>query len=153
MRLSEFLEEKNIVPELKARDKNGVLEELAETVSGNNPVIEKSELIRVLVERERLGTTGIGDGVAIPHGKLSCLTRPVVAFARSLQNLDFDSMDGKPAHLFFLLAAPENASGIHLQVLARIARILKNSSLRRCLMECSSRAELYQAIVAADEEL
>ena len=115
MRLSEFLDEKNIVPELKARDKNGVLDELAEVVSSNDPLIEKGELIKVLVERERLGTTGIGDGVAIPHGKLSCLTRPVVAFARSLQNLDFDSMDGKPAHLFFLLAAPALPYGMLLQ--------------------------------------
>jgi nitrogen PTS system EIIA component len=153
MKLIEFLDERNIVPSLCARDKTGVLEELAGVVACNDCSIEKDELVKVLVERERLGTTGIGDGVAIPHGKLSCLARPVVSFARSTEDLDFDSMDGKPTHLFFLLVAPENSSGVHLQVLARIAKILKNSSLRRKLMECSSGKDLYQAIVAADEEI
>lgn len=153
MKLGEFLEEKNIILQLKAGDKTGVLEELAEVVACNDSSIEKDELVKVLVERERLGTTGIGDGVAIPHGKLSGLAHPVVSFARSIKALDFDSMDGNPTHLFFLLIAPENSSGVHLQVLARIARILKNSSFRSRLMECSTRGELYQAIVAADEEL
>ncbi len=152
MKLSEFLEEKNIVPCLEARDKNGILEELAEVAASSDFSIDKHELVKVLAERERLGTTGIGDGVAIPHGKLSGLTQPMVCFAKSNEDLDFESMDGKPTHLFFMLVAPENSSGVHLQVLARIARILKNSSLRRRLMECSSRLDLYRAIVAADEE-
>jgi PTS system nitrogen regulatory IIA component len=152
MKLSEFLEEKNIVPRLEARDKTGILEELAGVAASSDSSIDKDELVKVLVERERLGTTGIGDGVAIPHGKLGCLTHPVVCFAKSDEGLEFESMDGKPTHLFFLLIAPENSSGVHLQVLAKIARILKNSSLRHRLMECSSRPELYQAIVGADEE-
>ena len=152
MKLSEFLDEKNIVPDLKARDKIGVLREMAEAVAVAESTIDTDELVKVLVERERLGTTGIGDGVAIPHGKLPGLDRPIVSFARCAHDLDFESMDGKPVHLFFLLVAPENCSGIHLQVLARIARILKNTSLRQRLMEGTSTQELYEAIVAADEE-
>ncbi|HDR14459.1 MAG TPA: PTS sugar transporter subunit IIA [Desulfobacteraceae bacterium] len=152
MKLSEFFEEKNIVTRLEAGDKTGILEELAAAAAIGDSSIDKDELVNVLVQRERLGTTGIGDGVAIPHGKLSGLSHPIVCFAKSDKNLDFESMDGKPTHLFFLLVAPENSTGVHLQVLARIARILKNSALRSRLMECSSRPELYKAIVDADEE-
>jgi PTS system nitrogen regulatory IIA component len=152
MKLPEILVEQNIIPELKARDKRGVLEELAEVISSHEPSIDKGALVRVLVERERLGSTGIGDGVAIPHGKLNGLKHPIVSFGRSRQGLDFDSMDGQPVHLFFLLVAPEDSSGIHLQVLARIAKILKNRAFRQKLMEPATREELYQAIIQSDEE-
>jgi PTS system nitrogen regulatory IIA component len=152
MKLSEILEENNIIPELKAREKKGVLEELAEVVYNSDPSIDKGALVKVLVERERLGSTGIGDGVAIPHGKLSGLTNPIISFGRSKEGLGFDSMDGQPTYLFFLLVAPENSSGVHLQVLARIAKILKRSSFRKKLMEASTQKELYQTIIQTDEE-
>jgi PTS system nitrogen regulatory IIA component len=152
MKLSEILEENNIIPELKAREKKGVLEELADVVYNNDPSIDKGALVKVLVERERLGSTGIGDGVAIPHGKLSGVTNPIVSFGRSKEGLGFDSMDGQPTYLFFLLVAPENSSGVHLQVLARIAKILKRSSFRKKLMEASTQKELYQTIIQTDEE-
>ena len=152
MKLSEILEENNIIPELKAREKKGVLEELAEVVYNNDPSIDKGALVKVLVERERLGSTGIGDGVAIPHGKLSGVTNPIISFGRSKEGLGFDSMDGQPTYLFFLLVAPENSSGVHLQVLARIAKILKRSSFRKKLMEASTQKELYQTIIQTDEE-
>ena len=152
MKLSEIIEEHNIIPELKARDKKGVLEELAEVITRHNPSIDKAALVRVLVERERLGTTGIGDGVAIPHGKMNGVEHPIISFGRCTRTLDFDSMDGQPTHLFFLLLAPENSSGIHLQVLAKIAKILKSSAFRQKLMEVDSRHELYQTIISADEE-
>jgi len=152
MKLSEILEENNIIPELKAREKKGVLEELAEVVYNSDPSIDKGALVKVLVERERLGSTGIGDGVAIPHGKLSGVTNPIISFGRSKEGLGFDSMDGQPTYLFFLLVAPENSSGVHLQVLARIAKILKRSSFRKKLMEASTQKELYQTIIQTDEE-
>ena len=152
MELSEILEENNIIPELKAREKKGVLEELAEVVYNSDPSIDKGALVKVLVERERLGSTGIGDGVAIPHGKLSGVTNPIISFGRSKEGLGFDSMDGQPTYLFFLLVAPENSSGVHLQVLARIAKILKRSSFRKKLMEASTQKELYQTIIQTDEE-
>ena len=152
MRLQEIIEEKNIIPELKARDKIGVLERLAELISTQEPSIDKNDLVKVLVERERLGTTGIGDGVAIPHGKLSGVKQPIVSFGRSKEGLDFDSMDGQPAYLFFLLVAPENSSGAHLQVLAKIAKILKSSAFRKKLMEATTKEEIYQTIIQTDEE-
>jgi PTS system nitrogen regulatory IIA component len=150
--LSKMIEANNVIPDLKARDKRGVLEELAGAISENDSSIDKETLVRVLVERERLGTTGIGDGVAIPHGKLDTIEHPIISFGRSKEGLDFDSMDGQPAYLFFLLVAPENSSGIHLQVLAKIAKILKNSAFRKKLMEGGTREELYQTIIQACEQ-
>ena len=88
--------------------------------------LDRQEVIRVLQERERLGSTGIGEGVAIPHGKLKDLKRLLISFGRSRSGVDFDSMDGKPAHLFFLLVAPEESVGVHLKTLARISKLLKN---------------------------
>lgn len=152
MKLPEIIEENNIIPELRAKDKKGVLEELAEAISRHEPSIDKGALVKVLVERERLGSTGIGDGVAIPHGKMNGVSRPIISFGRSKQGLDFDSMDGQPAHLFFLLIAPEDSSSVHLQVLAKIAKILKNRDFRKKLMEPGTKKELYQRIVQTDEE-
>jgi len=153
MKLSEILEEINIIPDLKAKDKNGVLEELAEAIVRHDPSVDKRSLVRVLLERERLGSTGIGDGVAIPHGKFNGVSHPVISFGRSRKGLDFESVDGQPAFLFFLLVAPENSANIHLKALAKIAKILKNSSFRKVLMEVPTRKELYQTIVQSDEEL
>jgi len=150
MRLSEILAIDNIIPELKAKDKKSVLGELADVISRYDANIDKGMLLKVLIEREHLGSTGIGDGVAIPHGKLSSVKQPIVSFGRSKKGLDFDSMDGQPAFLFFLLLAPENSSGVHLQVLTKIARILKSSTFRKALMRVDSREEIYQTIIQTD---
>jgi len=152
MKLSELIHEQNIIPDLRAKDKKGVLEELVDALLGQEPTFDKNALVKVLLERERLGSTGIGDGVAIPHGKFSGIGRPSISFARSRKGLDFESMDGEPTHLFFLLVAPENSASIHLKALARIAKILKNSAFRRELMEASGSRELYQMIIQNDEE-
>jgi nitrogen PTS system EIIA component len=152
MRLSEILDEKNIIPDLRAKDKKGALEELAGTVVSNRQSLDKNSLVKVLLDRERLGSTGIGDGVAIPHGKFHGIDDPIISFGRSLKGLDFESMDGQPVYLFFLLVAPENSTSVHLKALARIAKILKNSSFRKTLMEIPTREELYQTIIQNDEE-
>jgi PTS system nitrogen regulatory IIA component len=152
MRLSEILNEDSIIPELRARDKRGVLEELAEPITQNEPSIDKSALVRVLLDRERLGSTGIGDGVAIPHGKLNRVTQPIITFGRSKQGLDFESMDGQPAYLFFLLVAPESSAASHLKALAKIAKILKSSTFRKRLMDASTRSEIYKTIIQTDDE-
>jgi PTS system nitrogen regulatory IIA component len=152
MKLSELIDQHNIIPELKAKDKKEVLEELAEPIASHEPSMDKGSLVRILLERERLGSTGIGDGVAIPHGKFHGVTQPIISFGRSRQGLDFESMDGQPAYLFFLLVAPENSASVHLKALAKIAKILKNSSFRKVLMEAPTRKELYQTIIQNDEE-
>jgi PTS system nitrogen regulatory IIA component len=152
MKLSELLGEDNIVVELIAKDKRSVLEELVEAIVNSDTHVDKQTLVKVLLERERLGSTGIGDGVAIPHGKYHGITQPLISFGRSRAGLDFESMDGQPAHLFFLLVAPENSANIHLKALATIARILKNSGFRKALMEASTSGEIYQKIIQYDEE-
>jgi len=152
MRLSEILDAKNIIPDLKARDKKKAIEELAETIVNSQPSMDKNALVKVLLERERLGSTGIGDGVAIPHGKFHGISEPVISFGRSIKGLDFESMDGQPVFLFFLLVAPENSASVHLKALARIAKLLKNSAFRKTLMEIPTRQELYKTIIQNDEE-
>jgi PTS system nitrogen regulatory IIA component len=152
MKLSEIFTEAHIIPELKAKNKQTVLEELVDALSKREPSLDKGTLVRVLIERERLGSTGIGEGVAIPHGKIGGINQPIISFGRSRQGLDFDSVDGQKAHLFFLLIAPENSAGIHLKVLARIAKILKSSVFRKRLMEAKGSGDIYRTIVETDEE-
>jgi PTS system nitrogen regulatory IIA component len=108
--------------------------------------------MEVLIERERLGSTGIGDGIAIPHGKLANLDELLLSFGRSVSGVDFDSLDGKPAHLFFLVVAPENSAGTHLKALARISRLLKSNVVRRELMEAKDAGGIYRIIEAQDED-
>ncbi len=117
MKISEILDQTCILTDLKSGDKKGVLEELANTIVHHEPSVDKNSLVKVLLERERLGSTGIGDGVAIPHGKYHGVSHPIVSFGRSKKGLDFDSIDGEPSHLFFLLVAPENSASIHLKAL------------------------------------
>ena len=152
MKLSEILAENDIIPDLRAKDKREALEELTEAIVSHEPSLDKSSLIKVLLERERLGSTGIGDGVAIPHGKFQGVMRPIISFGRSQKGLDFDAMDGEPTYLFFLLVAPEHSASIHLKALATIARIQKNNSFRKVLMEAPTRKELYQTIIENDDD-
>lgn len=153
MKLSEIVKPEFIISDLKAHDKKGVLEELSEIITEREPSLDKGLLLQVLLERERLGSTGIGDGIALPHGKLRELRRLLISFGRSMNGLDFDSIDEQPAYLFFLLLAPENSAGIHLKALAKISRLLKDGSFRRQLMSAKSGQEIYEMILDRDEEL
>src|SRR5512140_1836203 len=128
--IKDLLQGDLVLEEIRATDKRGVIREFAALLKRAGKVADEEELVRVLVEREALGSTGIGDGVAIPHGKLDAIREMTVAFGRSSEGVDFQSMDRKPAHLFFLLVTPADRSGEHLKTLARISRILKNPVLR-----------------------
>jgi nitrogen PTS system EIIA component len=152
MRIIELLDKDRILPAMKATDKRSVIEELADTlVSGINN-FNRGKVIEVLLERERLGSTGIGDNIAIPHGKLPNLDQLVLSFGRSLEGVNFDSMDGKPTNLFFLLMAPENSVGVHLKALAKISRMLKNTAFRQSLMVAANAEMIYQHIVEEDTD-
>ena len=153
MRLSDILSQNHVIPDLKAKDKKGVLAELVDVIVSSDPTLDKNSLVKVLLERERLGSTGIGDGVAIPHGKFQGLKHPIISFGRSRKGLDFDAMDGEAVFLFFLLVAPEDSASIHLKALARIAKIIKNRSFRNVLMQVPTREEIYQTIIQSDEQL
>ncbi|HUV60075.1 MAG TPA: PTS sugar transporter subunit IIA [Desulfatiglandales bacterium] len=153
MKLSEVFTPQLIISNLKAHDKKGVLEELSQVITEQNPSLNKRSLLQVLLERERLGSTGIGDGIALPHGKLAELSNLLISFGRSINGLDFDSIDEQPVYLFFLLLAPENSAGMHLTALAKISRMLKDATFRQRLMGAKSRKEIYKVIMDMDEEL
>lgn len=150
MKISELLNPQAVVAEVQSRDKGKVLVELTDALVSCDKSLQPDEVMQVLLERERLGSTGIGDGVAIPHGKLKGLPELMLAFGRSREGVDFDSMDGKPAHLFFLLIAPEESVGVHLKTLARISKLLKDSSVRQRLLDAVDQKAIYQIIL--DEE-
>jgi PTS system nitrogen regulatory IIA component len=153
MKITDLLNPAAIAPELQATGKSDVLGELTDAMLKVENNLDRQEVIKVLQERERLGSTGIGDGVAIPHGKLKDIKKLLISFGRSRSGVDFDSMDGKPAHLFFLLVAPEESVGVHLKTLARISKLLKNPAVRRRLMEASNGQDLYQIIAEEEEKL
>lgn len=138
-----FLEPEDIIPELTSMSKDDVLAELAAKVVARHPAINREELLKILLERERLGSTGIGDGVAIPHGKVMNAGELVLAFGRSLTGVNFNSLDGRPAQLFFLLVAPDEAVGLHLKMLARISRLLKDHVTRKKLLDAPDAAAIY----------
>lgn len=152
MKILDILAKEAIIPELAGKTKKQVLEELIDALLINRPQLGRDRLMTVLLERERLGSTGIGDGIAIPHGKMKDLDQLALSFGRSSQGVDFESMDGKPVHLFFLLVAPENCAGIHLRALAKIARLLKNSVVRKKLATVQGREEVYSVIQMEDED-
>lgn len=147
MKISELLNPQAIISELRATDKKGVLAELTDTLVPLVPELERSRVLDVLYEREKLGSTGIGDGVAIPHGKIANLSELQLVFARSSKGVDFESMDGQLAQLFFLLIAPEGAVGVHLKTLARISKLLKDIQVRKQLLAAADAAAIYQIIL------
>jgi len=133
MKILDALQKEAILVNLNASDKKGVLDELATPVArivNQN----KEDLVRVLIERERLGSTGIGGGVGIPHGKFKELKSLCLGFGLSREGVDFESIDGRPTHLFFLLVTPENSTGLHLRVLAKISRMLKSDEFKQRLL-------------------
>lgn len=150
MKIEDILAEELVLPDLAARSKTDVLVELATAVSALHPELERERLVQALEDRERLNSTALGDGVAIPHGKLPGIKRVFAAFARSRQGVDFHSLDGGPTNLFFLLVAPEDSAGAHLKALARISRLLKDASFRARLLEAPDAAALYEIIRNAD---
>jgi len=148
--IQDMLKEDFIIEDLKSKTKKEVLVELSDVFLRGNVDIDRDSVIEVLMEREKLGSTGIGDGIAIPHGKLMGLEDLVVSFGRSSMGVDFDSLDGGPVHIFFLLMAPENSAGQHLKALAKISRMLKDVSFRESLTTAESSKEIYNLIVEKD---
>jgi PTS system nitrogen regulatory IIA component len=152
MNILDILDEESILPEIKSANKKEVIEELAALAARQNDDLELDLLVEKLLEREKLGSTGVGDGVAIPHAKFFGVEKVIAVFGRSIDGVDFDSMDDKKAHLFFLLVAPESSTGSHLKALARISRLMQNSAFRAGLMEAKSREELFKTFSEEDSK-
>jgi PTS system nitrogen regulatory IIA component len=157
MKVVDFLSPDAIIPALTGSTKTQVLAEmsafLAERQEGGGKVaMDPLALQKVLEERELLASTAIGDGIAIPHGKLDAVERLVGALGRSVPGLAFDSIDGKPTHLVFMLVAPSNSAGIHLKALARLSRLFRDANFRERLLDADSAAAIYQTIVEEDNK-
>lgn len=153
MKIVDFVGPELIVPQLAAHEKSAVIRELADHLAARvtGPQrIDREVLAKVLLERERLASTAIGEGVAIPHGKLDAVGKLVAVVGRAPDGVDFDSMDGRPTHLFFVLVAPENSTGVHLKALARISRLFKDPEFRTRLMQAKDAQEIFRVI--ADED-
>lgn len=154
MRITDILSSAElIVPDMRAVDKQAAIAEVVACIARTRKDIDGSAALKVLVDRERLGSTGVGNGFAIPHGKLPNLTGMVAAFGRSEPGIEFGSLDGKPAHLFLMLLAPEGASSLHLKALARASRLFKDADFRQRLLLENTRLGLWDIISSQDARL
>ncbi|MBI3768875.1 MAG: PTS sugar transporter subunit IIA [Deltaproteobacteria bacterium] len=152
MKILDILDPEAIVPEMRATSKPEALQELAAALAKVHPTTDQERLVEALLEREELGSTAIGEGIAIPHGKLPGIGNVVAVFGRSPAGIDFDSLDGSPTRLFFLLVAPEDSAGVHLKALARISRLLKDRGFRERLFAGATREALFATIRDEDEK-
>ena len=153
MRVVDILKEEMVIPELENDAKHEILRELSQRLATLEPHVDVDNLVAILLKREDLGTTAIGEGIAIPHGKISDLNRITAVFGIKHGGVDCGSLDGKPTKLFFLLVAPEDSAGVHLKALARVARLLKNPAFREQLLLTQSQAALYKLISEEDSKL
>lgn len=151
MKILDYLKKEWIIQDLKGTDKVSVLRELSEVLVKPCGVSSVDELLQILLEREKLGSTAIGDGVAIPHGRLKKLKNFFISFGRSFKGVNFDSIDGKPSQLFFLIIAPENSAVDNLKLISRIVTLLKDPSFRKRLIQAKSQNEIFQIISEEDE--
>jgi len=153
MEFSELICKEFIIPEFKGRTKKQILEELVECVAFKKSDVNKDDLLKALLEREKLGSTGIGDGVAIPHGKLNGLDNIILLFGKSSEGIDFDAIDAKPVTLVFLLVAPADSAGLHLKALARLSRMLREKDFKSNLLSESDQQSLLRIIIDKDKTL
>lgn len=150
MRLMDFLVPDAIEPDMKSTTKADAIKELVALLGKAGAIVEESSVANVVLEREELGTTGIGEGIAVPHGKSDVVDRLIAAFGRSERGIDFGSIDNQPVHLIFLLVAPSGSAGPHLMALARISRLLKNRDFRKDLMNASGKSEILKMCEAEE---
>jgi nitrogen PTS system EIIA component len=150
MKIVEFLNEKAITAGMKAPNKEAALRELVDVLAKAEGIKNKEELVKVLLGRESLGSTGIGQGVGIPHAKTNAVKKLVAALGICPQGVDFDALDGEPVHIFFLLVAPEDSAGPHLKGLARISRLLKDKYFRESLKQLTDEKAILKLIKEED---
>jgi len=150
MKIMDILIGDAVILDLVSETKDEVLEEMSQALSKADVGIDADRLLEVLVEREALQSTGIGEGVAIPHGKLPGLDRLVASFARSVEGIDFQSIDGQATQLFFLLVVPEHSGGQHLKALARISRFFRDAAFRKKLLDAERLEQIFGAVEEED---
>lgn len=149
MRLGEYLAVEAVSSDLSARTKDEVLAEMVDVLRKGHQNVDRDNALKVLRDRERLGTTGIGDGVAIPHGKIAGLDDLILAVGKSRDGVDFEALDQKPCHIFFLVLAPEQAAGQHLRLLAHVSRLLKGEDFKNALLAAPDAESLLKLLATA----
>ena len=152
MMITDFLKEDCIVINMKSREKKGALSELLKLLETNNYIKDSNEILEAILEREKLGSTGIGQGIAVPHTKTDQIENLVGAVGISNSGISFDSLDGEPVNVIFLIIAPTKSIGLHLKALAKIARLLKNRTFRNALRNAKTPSEVLQIIKEDDEK-
>ena len=152
MKISDILKKEHIIKELNSCDKKNVLDELSSFLEDEGEITSKQNLLAALIGREKLGSTGIGENVAIPHAKISEIDKIITVFARSQNGVEFESLDQKPVNFIYLILAPENSTGQHLKALARISRLFKNPSLRESVLRTNEVDQIYSILVDEDSK-
>ena len=152
MRITELLTKETIAMDLSASDKNGVIDELVNQLDSAGKLSDIAQFKEAIHNRESQSTTGVGEGIAIPHAKVAAVTSPAIAFGKSKEGVDYQSLDGQPAHLFFMIAAPEGGAQTHLDALAKLSGILMDDTVRENLLQANSKEEILRIIDDADDE-
>ena len=152
MKIADILKKEHIIVELKSCDKKNVLSEISSFLEEKGAITSKENLLAALSEREKLGSTGIGENVAIPHAKTSGIDKIITVFGLSKNGVEFDSLDQKPVHFIFLVMAPETSTGQHLKALARISRLFKNASLRESVLLANEADQIYSILIDEDSK-
>jgi PTS system nitrogen regulatory IIA component len=150
MNLLDILVKDAIIIQLQATEKREVIAELVTALDGSDKVTDVNQVLEAVLDREKIMSTGIGNGVAIPHGKSDAVTELVAALGITKKGLDFESLDGEPSFIFFLLVSPPDVSGPHIKALAHISRLLKDEEFRRVLIEVTTKEEAL-ALIAKEE--
>ncbi|MCX5642558.1 MAG: PTS sugar transporter subunit IIA [Candidatus Omnitrophica bacterium] len=151
MKITEFLVPEAIVPSLRSTNKESVVKEMVEALVKAGSVKNAAQAVEVLLEREKLGSTGIGQNIAVPHAKSEEVKNLALGVGISEKGVDFEALDGDPVNIIFMVIAPIDATGLHLKVLARIARLLKDKVFRNSLRSCKTAKDIYETIREEDE--
>ena len=150
MKIMDFLSQDAIIVDLKATDKKSAIVELAEVLKNTKKIKNSDNIINIVLERERLGSTGIGQGVALPHGKTDLLQEQIGVLGISRKGIEFNSLDGETFHIIFLLVGPVEVAGQHLKALSRISRLFKDKFLRQAIKEAKTTQEVVKLIQQED---
>ncbi len=152
MKITELLKRDTVIMDLTASNKEAVIDELVEKLNGANRLNSKTEFKEAILKRESQSTTGIGEGIAIPHAKTKAVKQPSICFGRSVSGINYESLDGQPAHLFFMIAASEGANNTHLETLSRLSTLLMDEGFRKQLLEAKDESELLQLFDEKENE-
>lgn len=152
MKITDFLDRNSIKIGLESTDKEGILKELVAVLAGVKDIGDQKAIVRALLDRENLGSTGIGQGIAIPHGKTDRVKELSAVLGISRKGVNFEALDGEPVYIFFLLVAPKDTAGPHLKALAQISRILRDSYFCELIKRCQTANELYDLIKREEEK-